>query len=343
MEASLFFSHKIFRFFLFFSLLLIAGCTNTSHRKVHPSFYYWKTKFSPTDSEKETLSRLSITHLYVKFFDVEWDKAGKKPIPVALADFRDPLQNALSITPVVFITNETIREASPLQIDELAFHLAKLLTSIATNSKLQLSNEFQIDCDWTPTTKEKYFQLLTALRRQEFLKKKLLSVTIRLHQLKFVGENGVPPADKGLLMCYNMGNLRHAETKNSIIDVGELKKYISNLRQYPLPLDVALPLFNWYIWFEGTKYKGLISDLKDSNKQNRIRFEKDTIISGYRFSKHDWLRYEQSDYAEVLAAAKMISKKLPPKELHVILYHLDEENLSNYKHHELETIYNCFR
>ena len=67
----------------------------------------------------------------------------------------------------------------------------------------------------------------------------MLSATIRLHQLKFIGESGIPPVDKGLLMCYNMGDLHRLRISNSILETAELKKYIKQLSVYPLKLDVA--------------------------------------------------------------------------------------------------------
>ena len=204
----------------------------------------------------------------------------------------------------------------------------------------------QIDCDWTKNTKDKYFNFLKEITTQPFLQNKKLSTTIRLHQLKFRSEAGIPPVSKGLLMCYNMGNLKNPDIANSIIDNTELAKYISNARTYPLPLDIALPLFDWFVWFHKNEYKGLVHNyvLEGIKKtKEKIIFNKDTIINGILFRKGDWLRHEESKMDVLKKAAKEIRNKISFEKQTIILYHLDAQILKKYTNHELENLYNSFR
>ena len=310
------------------------------------SFYYWKTVFTLSSKEQQALQQLSVHKLYVKFFDVEWNPVSNKPQPAAKSIFQQNPPAGIRITPVVFLTQEPLRNANTAQLDSLAKNMASLLSSLAANNQLSLTNEVQLDCDWTAATKDKYFHLLNALRQQPFFQQKILSATIRLHQLKFMEQTGVPPVDRGLLMCYNMGNLRDPRTKNSIIEEKELAKYIGRLDQYPLPLDLALPLFDWYILFDGNRYKGLVRDFSPGEKEQkleRIVFTSDTTINGYSFKKGQWLRHEKSDAAVVKNCAAAISKKWKGQEGTVILYHLDPNNLTQYTLHELESFYNRLR
>ena len=328
--------------FLFFIFLL--GCTQKEEWKVQRSFYYWRSVYKLSDKEQSVLDDLNVRNLYIKFFDVVWDPLQQTPRPVAKILFSET--PSASITPVVFITNETLQNLKPENVDSLARNIDKLLASTSTTHKIALSKEVQIDCDWTKGTREKYFKLLQGLRKQSFFQKKIISATIRLHQLKFVSESGIPPVDKGLVMCYNMGNLRHAETKNSIIDSEELKKYTKTLNHYSLPVDIALPLFDWYVKFERMEYQGLVHsfNLPESfKKQRRIVFERDTIINSIAFKKGEWLRYENSDLPAIRQSVYLLTKKLKQKELNVILYHLDENSLKHYTTYELEDIFNSFR
>ncbi len=328
-----------------FFLLLLCAC-GREERKVQRSFYYWKTVFDLSPKELQTLQQLSMQTLYVKFFDVDWDETTASAKPVAKSIFAKSPPKNLSITPVVFITQEPLQYLAEKGLDSLAANLASMLSSIAATNKLFLSHEIQLDCDWTAATKDKYFYLLQRLKQQPFFQGKIISATIRLHQLKFISQNGVPPVDKGLLMCYNMGNLRYPQTDNSIIDEDELKKYISKLNTYPLPLDVALPVFDWWVLFEGDAYKGLVRDFTPANKdakKNRIDFAKDTVINAREFKAGQWLRHETSNAETVKRCAGLISEKLKAKELAVILYHLDEQNLTKYTLHELESFYNSLR
>jgi hypothetical protein len=152
-------------------------------------------------------------------------------------------------------------------------------------------------------------------------------------------------------MCYNMGNLKNPATKNSIIETEELKKYLGNLSNYALPLDVALPLFDWKVLFRNNTYTGLIENLPDAvlinsfalKKENRFELLKDTLLQGYDLKKGDILRSEQSDYSEILSAAGEVNKRLKNTRPRVSLYHLDSVILNKYTLHELEAIYNSMR
>ena len=331
---------------IYFSLIFCCSCNNSEERKVQRFFYYFKTVFDLSSNELEALSQSKVDHLYVKFFDVDWNEVNATVEPVAKAIFQQQPPKNLRITPVVFITQESLQKLDTQALNTLAANIHKLLSDLAANNDLLLSNEIQLDCDWTPKTKQKYFHLLSQLKKQPFFQNKTVSATIRLHQLKFVSQNGIPPVDKGLLMCYNMGNLRLPQTRNSIIDEDELKKYISNLDRYPLPLDVALPIFDWWVLFEEMQYKGLLRDFdipQSWKHQQQIRFNKDTLVSGISFRAGQWLRHETSEPSVIKKCIEQVSKKLKAKELTVILYHLHEDNLSKYDQNDLESFFNGFR
>jgi len=316
-------------------------------RKIERSFYYWKSVLDLTELEKQKLDSLKVKTIYLKFFDVDWDEVAKTPAPVAkLQAARDELQEGITIIPVVFITNECIQKIDTSQVKQLAENIYSLILEIKQAIGIDSIPEIQIDCDWTAATKDKYFLLLNNTKHKTPNTK--LSCTIRLHQIKYATKTGIPPVDRGLLMCYNMGNLKDPATKNSILETAELKKYIGNLSSYPLPLDIALPLFTWKVLYRNNMYTGLIQNLPEAafsnsfseKMDNRYRILKDTLLQGYDLRKGDMIRDEQSDIKEVLAAAKAISKQLKNTQLRVSLYHLDSVILSKYTTHELESIYN---
>ncbi|MGG9961621.1 hypothetical protein [Ferruginibacter sp. SUN106] len=323
---------------------------NKEARNTEPAFYYWKSVFKLSDFEKQRLDSLHVKTIYIKFFDVDWDDVSKAPLPVAkLQTISNKQQEGMQLIPTVFITNECIQKIDSLQIQALAGNIHTLVNDIIKANNFTNIPEIQIDCDWTAVTRAKYFALLSAIKKQSGIV--LLSATIRLHQVKFFYKTGVPPVDKGLLMCYNMGNLKNPATKNSILETEELKKYIGNLSTYPLPLDVALPLFEWKVLFHNNMYTGLIENLPDTiftndfviKKENRLELLKDTLLQGYDLRKGDILRNEQSNYSEILSAAAAINTRLKNTHPRVSLYHLDSVILSKYSLHELETIYNSLR
>jgi hypothetical protein len=335
--------------------LFIFSCNRSSkhvERKIERSFYYWKSTFKLSDIEKQTLDTLQIKTLCLKFFDVAWDDISSSPIPIAQVRISDSAYlhaSTLQIIPTIFITNECIFKIDSSQTKILAEKISMLTKSIITNNGLQNIREIQIDCDWTAATKEKYFSILNKLQALD--KAVIFSATIRLHQIKYLQKTGVPPVTRGMLMCYNMGNLTNVETENSILETKELQKYIGNLQHYPLPLDVTLPLFDWKVLFRNGKFKSLINDMPDAvlntalfkKKKNVFTAVQDSIIFGYDIKKGDVLRNEQCDYDDILKSAQIISEKISNKSYRVSLYHLDTLTLNKYSTHEMENIFNALR
>lgn len=272
-------------------------------------------------------------------FDVTWDN--KKAIPVAILDQRAPFPDSVEIVPVVFIMNEIWQKEDTLLMAE---RICTLLEKLCKNTK-----EVQIDCDWTRNSKEKYFAFLRNIRRQAFMTGKLLSVTIRMHQVKYTRSSGIPPADKGLLMCYNMGDLRKWGDHNSILNMEELKAYTGDdhIRHYPLSLDLALPLFEWSVLFRNRQYAGLLRDVESTQLENTRLFTRkgnlytsllDTTLNGYLIRRGDVIRFETCSPVLLKKAARYLSRQRQDYNPTIIFYHLD----SKYDPHELETIYNIF-
>jgi hypothetical protein len=299
----------------------------------------------------QQLKEHKVNTLYIKYFDVGWDETTNKPVPIAqlrVADKSFFAQNSYKIIPTVFISNECIFKIDSSQCEGLAGKILLLIKDIDRVNTIGNISEIQIDCDWTASTRGKYFSILKALQYKDSALS--YSATIRLHQVKYLQQTGVPPVSRGLLMCYNMGNLKDASVRNSILDVEEFKKYSSNLGSYPLPLDVGLPLFEWYVLFRHGTYIGLVRDvdinlLKSVSKHTDNRYDMlaDTALNGYDLKKGDILRYEKSGYNEIMKATKIVSDKMKTTELHISLYHLDSLILKKYTTDEIENIFNSLR
>lgn len=338
-------------------LLFLAACRQPHEPTVITrGFYYWKSTLTLSATEKQALETLQVKKLYVKFFDVVWDANRQRPLPVAKVQLTDSMaawlsQHKIAIIPTVFITNECMQSIDSNHIPELAGRMHELLTGIAgmfpdTASIL----EIQMDCDWTATSKNNYFSLLRQLQSLSFFRQKTLSATIRLYQCKYRQRTGVPPVNRGLLMCYNMGNLKNQQTRNSILEAAELEKYIGNLSDYPLPLDIALPLFDWKVLYRNQVYTGLIQGLPDSlldqtsisrkTSSNTFTVLQDTVLNGYSLKKGDYIRQEDANFEELMQATRLLRSKLVTPSITVALYHLDSLTLNKYSTYELEKVFN---
>lgn len=342
----------MFRYFFLccFGWLLLAACRPSAPHLVVPGIYYWKTSYQPTKYERQKWDSCGIKRLYLHCFDVAWDKGQQKPIPVGI--LRNIKQERQAIIPVIFITQEVIRNLKPATTSGLATNINKLLEEQFQG--LSLAAEVQMDCDWTENSREAYFSLLRQLRQQSFFRYKILSATIRMHQLKYRLRSGIPPVDKGLLMCYNMGDLKNPNTTNSIIDPPVAKRYLKDLKSYPLQLDIALPIFSWVLQFRQGQFLGIlrgmapqdihtVAPLFKQQKESLYAVNRDTVFMGYDLRQGDALRTEQSHLESVERVAQFVAKNLDQDSLSVVLFSSDSLSLSNYSAHALQALFNSFR
>ncbi|MCB0641076.1 MAG: hypothetical protein KDC44_05525, partial [Phaeodactylibacter sp.] len=166
------------------------------------------------------------------------------------------------------------------------------------------------------------------------------SATIRLHQIKYFTRTGVPPVDRGMLMYYNMSPVMDPQTTNSILDLGEAAKYLVNVDRYPLPLDLALPMYTWGVLIREGKVIRLINNLGPEALVDTSRFEqmdgpffevkKSTYLEGYYLYQGDRLRLEQVEADTLIAALAQLRLALPPEARSLAFYHLDSLTVNRY-------------
>lgn len=336
-------------------LLLLAACRSHEPRQIIKGFYYWKQRYATNSTEQNTLSALQVQKLYLRAFDVRLDPFSRQPVPVAPVDIRSTIPDSIRVVPVVFLMNDIWRNNDSMAVTQLANQVSRLLLELYSNIPASRIPEIQIDCDWTRQQKDTYFAFLHAFRQTDACQGRQLSATIRMHQVKYLSANGIPPVDKGLLMCYNMGDLRKWGDHNSILNMKELAAYITpnHIQEYPLPLDVALPLFEWSVLFSKFAYTGILRSIGDKELADRKLFmptgtftftcRHDTILNGYPLREGDVIRRETTGPALLKQAAQLIARQRQQYEPTIIFYHLDSLTLSKYTIDELEDIYHLFR
>lgn len=328
-------------------LILFLSCKKDIGKVPVVSFCYWKTTFAIDSTDAAKMSQFGVQHLYLRLFDVDWDGITQTPNPVAECEKSYDYQYLTDITPTVFITNAVFENIKEGDLEDFAVKLSNkanalrksifesCLYSEITKSEryqqllkdgdtgweaarkyqdsvmsilepeyLKKNNELLIDCDWTPSTKAKYFKFLELLKAKS--DEMSVSSTLRLWQYRDYKLAGVPPVERCLLMCYNLRDPRKYETENSIATLEDLKQYI-NHSDYPLQLDIALPIHTWAVYFRNGRFKGIVNSIPVSeiaaNKalfepktENRYRLLKDTVIGETYYRYGDELRIEQVDF-----------------------------------------------
>lgn len=328
-----------------FLLILFLGACR-AHHTVTPAFYYWKTSWQTDSHTVDAFRKTGSQKLYLRLCDVGWN--GRAIVPHDIVQLSTPVFKEATLIPVLFLEAAVLRHLEqPAQIQQLAQQLARFTERLCFQHHWNVP-EIQIDCDWSAKSATTYFELLRAFKAQPFIQLKMLSVTLRLHQVKYRTQSGIPPADRCMLMAYNMGNFRTPNAGNSILDVATAKDYLQTLDQYPVPLDLAVPIFRWTLWYRQGRFLGILrgidpeqlaeqSFLKTTGKSNLYSCTQPHKWAGYQLQQGDLLKAESPQPDAVAAVAAYVAHKLSDS-FTLAFYHLAPENLTLYGPAQLETI-----
>jgi hypothetical protein len=350
--------------------LFLFNCKKREKRIVNTAFHHWKSHLELNDFERNYCKELNAKTLYLRFFDIDFNAQNKFPEPIAELNFNaNNLINFDKIIPTIFITNRTLINIDDNKIDSLSLLIVNKLKRFNVEEVSNLPDvsepknkiqELLIDCDWTEKTRDKFFHLIKQLKT---ITNKKIITTIRLHQIKFKEKTGIPPADKGLLMAYNTSDLSDPQTINSILDITVLKSYIANLNNYPLDLDIALPIFSWGIVKRDGQTVQLINNfskdflLKNKSKnsentegsyfenktENKIEILKNGYYNGIYLYADDVIKIEEVSVKDLDNAASLLSQHIHNQEVTVSFFSLDSVNLKRYNSNDLLKIANGFK
>ncbi|MBP5524245.1 MAG: hypothetical protein J6Y11_01400 [Paludibacteraceae bacterium] len=332
---------KIFPIVLF--LLSSVSCVSASHDH-NISFYHWKSNYQMDNDVRKYMRGLNCQKIYLHLFDVV--KEGEISRPINIFQVTDSLKNDSSIhfVPVIFITNEVFSNTDTAKINGLTHRLKYFTDNMIRHSNINKNtiDEIQFDCDWTPSTKENYFTFLKYVKN--LYPDVKISSTIRLHQIKDMKETGIPPVDKGYLMCYATSNANDGLDSNSILNIDLLKNYTENLNDYPIDLDYALPLFSWGIVSNKKSQIKLINGLTHNDldsvrfkriSENRYKVCEDCFINGLYINKGYTIEIEQITPTLLRNAIEYLDNKIQ-KDYNIVYYHLSKGFLNRYTIDELK-------
>ena len=336
------------------------------------SYYYWKTTLEPDVLSGDSLMPYSGTDapVFLRLFDVDYSAGYGGPVPVggislSYAEVKRP------VVPVVYITNRVFTQSKREQLDSLPVKIARRiqarLNELAGSAwsqayqeataerrnwmdanrdsfvyvwSRQFVPEIQIDCDWTPATRDAYFHFLETFKKQPIAQDRPLSCTVRLHQFRDRKESGIPPVQRGTLMCYNMSSPRDTGTQNAIFDLSLLRGYLKDQPEYPLPLDVALPVFSWGAWFRSGEFRGLLSGwdaelLSDTTSfralgGNMYRLRIDTVWAGDYLREGDLVRLDAPADEDILASKPLLQPLFGP-DSRLLFFDWDTTKITRYE------------
>lgn len=370
---------------VFISAVSLKSCKKTN--ETTRSVFLWKTQNGLEESDRETLESLSIAHTYIRYADIIWNPVYERSEPVEGAssyDFDIMTENS---TAVIFITNEILVNLDFPDMKDFAQKITALynkkheafasrygrvkayeILNYQSYSEvnwdtlevkedslkkvwLSQNNNLLIDCDWSESTRDKYFELINELKIS--LRETEIQSTLRLWQYRDYKLAGIPPVKKCLLMCYSTGDPKNYNARNTIVDLKTIKKYITHSR-YPLDLDIALPVYSWGTLFRNKEFVGIISPLSIEyleenpllfNQTDSVNFivQRDTVLGDTYYRYGDELHYQGVNIEELISVAKWIKKKVKPKGNTIIsLFSYDPIYFNQLGHENIKRVYRIF-
>lgn len=355
-----------------FLLLFIVCFTLFScekERVVNRGMYYWKNNEQLLNvNEAVFIADAQIKTCYVKFFEVAedsvWDAA---PVAKSKLTFNysavglsaekriqvDTCLEKVLIIPTVYIQNNVVLHLNKTALDTLAGNIIYLINKYWSGNHFaqyySYFNSIQIDCDWTPKSRDNYFYLLKEIKKRA--SSKSLSCTLRLYPYAYQDTMGVPPVDRVMLMCYNLLPPLQDEDKNSILDLEELNAYLNLVDEYPLPMDIALPIYSYQFLYQNNQLAGLLntslSELQPyvhEIKPQWYEVNRDVIVGDKFLRGGDKIKIEAIDKKLLDDAIQLITDGVNLQDsITVSLFHLDKNTISAYDQESINRFYNTFK
>lgn len=195
------------------------------------SLYYWKTSLNWTTQDSQKWRAAGADQVGLRLFD--WGVRGEEgPLVV-----RGAIPSDLLVIPVVYVTTARLKAWADQSNLDAVREAAVLLSHMDTTLARAWSGRptaWQLDADWTAGTREAWFAVAGAFGEQIHARGARFEVTVRLHQYRDRADQGVPPADAGVLMLYGVGE--------AVLDPALVEGYLKG-PSYPLPLVAAFPAY----------------------------------------------------------------------------------------------------
>ena len=343
---------QFFFIFLIIGLASIVAIMIFHSKEITPKkgIYFWESgRSSLSTSEFNFIEEEKIERVYVKFFEIE-NESGTNTLPISktLLNLKQRNLKGVEIIPTVYIKNEVFKNISETEIEELADNVHYLIIkkfSDQFSSDVSKLKEIQMDCDWTISTQKNYFLFLKQLKQKGNF---TLSATLRLYPYKFPNKMGVLPVDRAMLICYNLISPLEAGSRNSILDLVELEKYLVGAKEYPIPLDVALPIYSAALIVQNNHFIGIHYLQNEALKKELICekepwyfSKKDTVLNHLYLRKGDKVKLETISTERIELALKIIRKNVIfSKGATLALFHLQENQIKQFTHAEISSFYN---
>ena len=153
-------------------------------------------------------------------------------------------------------------------------------------------------------------------------------------------------------MYYNMGDYSEDGLANSILSNKEGVKYLVKANEYPLSLDMALPVYLWSVVFRnkipvdilhktGSAQMDSLKELKQFRK-DLYYVQSPLYFHGSYLQPGDLIKCEMVSGSELKRSAEILSQNFKKENRSIVYFELDEKYLQNFSPEELlAVVHSC--
>lgn len=282
------------------------------------SVHAWATRWAPDSAQRSLVDTLR-GRVYVRLMDIDLDPHGGGLQAIAPLAFDAPWPTGREAVPTVFLRDRALRGMDSAALHGLALRLVRTARLVLGSRSIPWK-ELQIDCDWSAGTRDAYFTLLRSTASL-LDSGRIVSSTLRLHQVRDREVMGVPPVKRALLMLYNMGPTSASAQDTAMLDLSSTSPWLSGLKSYPIRLDLALPVWTWWLHLRDTTVVGLVQGkLPDPAREDaleplgggRFRLRRSTWVAGTFFREGDVVKMESASPEGLRALVTLVVPHLKP-------------------------------
>jgi len=314
------------------------------------------------EKNRAQLDQIQLKDLLITNFKLDWSAAYGSAYPYFSRknEYYYINLSGLNYTPRIAITNRVFQYTPVSEIPELARRTSEKINIVSekiwsatqprdfryytveekkkspTDPSWRTSiKEIQIDCDWDQHTQSAYFLFVELL--QKYFPGIAINCTIRPKHYVERRKLGIPPVKRATFLYENPNRT-----------VPELRRMFKG-KPYPLPLDVALPLWNWVQWSRNEQFLGAmhwnatssfdpeyssfgsgVNNQFSSIDSTGFRILRDTVVDGQFLLKNDRLVKSPTDTMAIKSFFTTLNQKNAVANRQVILIDWDVKKLKAY-------------
>ncbi|MEO0899385.1 MAG: hypothetical protein AAFY71_23440 [Bacteroidota bacterium] len=287
---------KLYFLSLLIPLFAFLSCRQVQGPEIEFSLMGGKKLFSLDEATHSYVDDLNGHKLYIHTFQVDYNEDVRDAVPLSTLPLVRKKETGKKVVPVIKLSNRLFLQCDSTQLASLGKRISQHLNLVTDSLSLR---ELVVDCEWSPDTREAYFNVLQDIRTSYDPGIRELSAVVPLHYFRYQDTVGRPPVDKVFLRLVNTLDIAAYGENLSPIEAEFIRPYLMNLMAYGTKVEIMVPLGNWGLLVRNKKPVVAFPTITQheiegqgefSQVSNVIKVEENAYFKGQYLRKGDFIR-----------------------------------------------------